>query len=250
MAAADILIPVYHEGRNILTILDHLEKTVRSSIRVLVCYDREDDPTIEVVRRARKRPFEIVLVKNEGRGVHGALMTGFRRSAAPAVIVYPADDDVNGVILDEMIRLSGYGCDIVAPSRFMKGGCMKGCRFTKAALVRGAAFTLYHLARIPTHDPTNGFRLFSRRALDSIEIESTEGFAFSIELLVKAHRRRMRIAELPASWFERKQGKSRFKILKWMPTYLCWYFYAIATTYFGRRTSASLAPAQGTAHGA
>jgi hypothetical protein len=105
--------------------------------------------------------------------------------------------------------------------------------------VRSAAASLYYLAAIPARDPTNGFRLFSRRVIERIAVESTEGFTYSLELLVKAHRLRWAIAEVPASWFERAAGKSRFKVLKWMPAYLKWYFYAFATTY-ARKSAATV----------
>ena len=41
-----------------------------------------------------------------------------------------------------------------------------------------------------------------------------------------------RVAEVPALWFERKHGTSRFKVLKWLPAYLRWYAYAFATTRY------------------
>jgi hypothetical protein len=70
--------------------------------------------------------------------------------------------------------------------------------------------------------------------LDEIPIESKVGFAYSIELLVKAHRLRWPIAEVPVSWFERKAGKSRFRTLGWLPQYSRWVFYALATTFLMR----------------
>ena len=112
---------------------------------------------------------------------------------------------------------------------------MIGCRWTKAVLVRAVAFTLRHLARLPTRDPTNGFRLFSRRVLDGIPIESSRGFTYSIELTVKAHRRGWKVCDVPARWEERRAGKSRFRILPWAGPYLRWYFYAMATTWLRRR---------------
>jgi hypothetical protein len=111
---------------------------------------------------------------------------------------------------------------------------MKGCPALKAILVRVSAFALYHFARTPTGDPSNGLRIFSRRVLDTIQIESTVGFAYSIELLVKAHRLGWRVGEVPALWFERRAGKSRFQVLKWVPQYLKWFAYAFATTYMCR----------------
>jgi len=39
--------------------------------------------------------------------------------------------------------------------------------------------------RLPATDASNGFRLFSRRAIERIVVESNQGFCYSIELLVK-----------------------------------------------------------------
>lgn len=231
MVSLDIVVPVYNEGENIVGVLDALRRSVKRPIRVLICYDRDDDNTLPVVREYAGASFEIVPVKNHRRGVHGAVVTGFQASSAPAVLVMPADDTYNAGILDQMVDRLEQGCDIVAPSRFMKGGRMVGCPWLKAVLVRTSAFVLYHLARLPTHDPTNGFRLFSRRVLDLIPIESSEGFTYSIELLVKCHRLGWKISEVPSYWYERKKGASRFKVLKWSPAYLRWVFYAFATTY-------------------
>ena len=117
---------------------------------------------------------------------------------------------------------------------------MQGCPWLKAVLVRTAAFTLHYIAALPTRDPTSGFRMFSRRVIDQIDIESDQGFCYSIELLVKAHRLGWRVGEVPALWFERQHGASRFRVLKWLPAYLRWYRYAFATTFL-RRSSATVA---------
>jgi len=101
-------------------------------------------------------------------------------------------------------------------------------------IVRVADFLLVHFARLPTHDATNGFRLFSRRTLETVHIESTKGFTYSIELLAKVHRLGWKIDQVPVKWFERPDKKSRFKLLSWVPAYLPWFFYAFATTWLRR----------------
>jgi hypothetical protein len=111
---------------------------------------------------------------------------------------------------------------------------MTGCPWLKAALVRAGNFSLFHLARLPTRDASNGFRLFSRRVMDDIVVESDRGFCYSIELLVKCHRLGWRIGEVPARWFERAHGTSRFQVIRWLPAYLRWYLYAFATTCLRR----------------
>ena len=232
----DVVIPVYNEGANIAPTLRALANNVKTPLRVLICYDREDDNTLPAIAAIRGALGGLVIenVRNTGRGAHGAVLSGFAASKAPYAVVLPADDDYNAGMLDAMVAKADSGCDIVCASRFMAGGGMHRCPWLKAVLVRAGNFTLYHIARLPTHDASNGFRLFSRRVMDQIAIESTRGFCYSIELLVKCHRLRWRVGEVPAQWYERTQGTSRFQVIKWLPDYLRWYAYAFATTYLRR----------------
>ena len=230
----DIVIPVYNEGASIGRVLETLRAQVRTPFRVLICYDRDDDDTLPVLVPFQARGMSVLPVKNRGRGAFGAVVTGFAESRAPAVLVFPADDDYNAARLDGMVAKFKEGCDVVCASRFMPGGRMVGCPPLKAAIVRASAWALYHLAGVPTHDPSNGFRLFSRRALDRVPIESTEGFTYSIELLLKCQRLGWGVGEVPVEWYELKVGQSRFKVLRWLPAYFEWFVYAFATTYLRR----------------
>jgi dolichol-phosphate mannosyltransferase len=232
----DIVIPVYNEGRNIVATLAALKRSVTTPARVLICYDHAEDDTLPAIRANAQAHAGLVVesVRNRGRGAHAAVMTGFAASTAPFVLMYPADDDTNAAMLDRMVALARSGCDIVCASRFRPGGAMVGCPLLKAALVRSANFTLRHVARLPTTDASNGFRMFSRRVVERIPVESEAGFCYSIELLVKAHRLGWRIAEVPVRWFERRHGASRFQVIKWLPAYLRWYAYAFATTFLRR----------------
>jgi dolichol-phosphate mannosyltransferase len=229
----DIVIPVYNEGNIILATLAELRWQVSTPSRILICYDRPDDDTLAMIEAHPEQVegLNVEFVRNHSRGAHAAVMSGFAASRAPFVLVFPADDDFNAGIIDAMVAKAEQGADVVCAGRFIPGGCMVGCRWLKAMLVRTAAFTLYYVARLPTRDATNGFRLFSRRVIDSIEIESDIGFSYSLELLVKCHRLGWPITDVPAKWYERKQGGSRFQVLNWVPAYLRWYWYAFATTF-------------------
>ena len=103
------------------------------------------------------------------------------------------------------------GNDVVVASRFMKGGSMKGCPIVKSVLVRFASTSLYIFSSIPVRDASNGFRLFSRKLLNSVTIESNLGFAFSLELLAKCNRMGLKIKEIPAQWEERSQAQADLK---------------------------------------
>lgn len=232
MASLDVIIPVFNEGENIVPVLESFRQGIKTDYRVLICYDMDNDDTLPAVRSWSHFSNEkIVFIKNDKRGPHAAVMSGFRASDAPAMMVYPADDDYNAPIVDSMVDEVTKGSSIVCASRFIPGGCMTGCPWVKALLVRVAAWTLFYVGRLPSRDATNGLRMFSKELIKNFDFESTEGFTYSIEILVKAHRDGLKITDVPAQWHQRKAGQSRFKILKWVPGYLRWYFYAFATTY-------------------
>lgn len=232
-AEVDIVIPVCNEGRNIASVLEALRREVLTAFRVTLVYDREDDDTLVAISE-HPPTIDLRAVRNRGRGAFEAVVTGLTASDAPFVIVYAADDDYNAGRLEAMIALARSGADIVVASRFVTGGRMTGAPLLKHLLVRGAALVLRHVARLPVHDPSNGFRLFSRRVIRLIPLESSQGFTYSIEYLVKCHRLRWPIAEVPVEWHERTHGRSRFRVLRWLPAYLRWFCYAFATRYLNR----------------
>ena len=128
-----------------------------------------------------------------------------------------------------------HNADIVVASRFVKGGSMVGCPFIKSILVRIASSTLYFFSSIPVKDASNGFRLFSKKLLEKVKIESKLGFAYSLELLVKCNRLNMKILEVPAQWEERSVGESNFKIFKWLNEYIKWYVYGLQTFWLKKK---------------
>jgi hypothetical protein len=105
----------------------------------------------------------------------------------------------------------------------MPGGRQLGGPPLKRLMSRVAGLTLHWFARVATHDPTSNFKLYSRRFLDSVTIESTAGFELALELTVKATLAKRRVAEIPTTWRDRTAGQSNFKLRQWLPHYLHWY---------------------------
>jgi hypothetical protein len=147
------------------------------------------------------------------------------------VLVFGADESNNADIIDEMYAKFKEGNDIIVASRLTKGGEMSGGPRFKSLVVTVASFVLNRFAFLPATDATYAWRLFSRRILDTVEIESNQGFTYAIELLVKCHRLGWKVAEVPVRWIMRKTGESRFDFKKWLPHYARWFFYALGTTY-------------------
>ncbi len=129
------------------------------------------------------------------------------------------------------------GADVVSASRYMRGGRQVGGPPLKRLMSRTAGLTLYWFAGVPTHDPTNNFKLYSRRFLDTVTIESTAGFELALELTVKATLAGRTVAEVPTTWRDRTAGQSNFKLRKWLPHYLHWYRQAIVGRWLPRAGS-------------
>ena len=223
----DIVVPVYNEGASILNIINAFDDLVATPHNILICFDHENDSSVINIKQNYSKKENIFFVKNKYLGAHGAVMSGIEESISNYVLVMPADDDYNQNIIDRMIDLAtNENIDVVSPCRFTKNSKIENGPFFKFLLVRVVNFSLYYLARVPSKDSTNGFRMFSRKVIENIVITSNKGFTYSIEYLLKSHERRFKCIDYAANWKERKTGKSRFKIFGWSTNYLRWYFYA------------------------
>jgi glycosyltransferase involved in cell wall biosynthesis len=223
----DIVIPVYNEGGAIKNTLLSLINNVKTNHNIFICYDEDTDTTLQVIKNEFNNQNNIFLIKNQGKGVHSAVVTGLKNSLSDYILVMPADDDYNHLIIDQMIyEAHKFSADIICPSRFSKNSKIVNGPFFKFTIVKIVNHSLYYLAGVPSKDSTNGFRLFSKKVINNIKLKSSRGFTYSIEYLLKAYERKMTIRDFPADWYERKTGKSRFKIFGWSKDYLEWYFYA------------------------
>ncbi|MGH9678992.1 MAG: glycosyltransferase [Candidatus Acidiferrales bacterium] len=223
-----IIIPVFNEGANFPFLWDEIKSQIRSPFLALVVYDFDEDDTVPAVRKILSEgETRIRLVKNNVcRGVVGAILTGFKEVERGPILVVMADlsDDLGQV--DKMLALYREGNDLVAGSRYMKGGGIEGGPWFKQFLSRMAGLSLHWFRGIPTHDATNAFKIYDCQMVKPMRIESRRGFELNLELTVKAFLTGYRIAEIPTHWRDRARGESRFRLWNWLPHYLRWYFFA------------------------
>jgi len=201
---------------------------VKTPYEAVFVYDFDKDNTLPVLHQAQKM-LPIRIVKNRfGRGVLNALKTGLSTAEGPFIVVTMADcsDDLTDV--DRMVARAREGYDVVAGSRYMRGGKQVGGPRLKRTLSRLAGLSLHYLSGIPIRDVTNNFRLYRKTVLEKVEIESQGGFELALELTVKAHCAGFRVTEIPTIWNDRRAGESRFRLGRWLPRYLRWYVYGLS----------------------
>ena len=234
-ATLNIVIPVYNEGANIGATLSRIAECLRETAvttYVTIVYDFDADDTLPAIESLRADyPLPIRLQKNRGKGVCEAIKQGLLASQTTFVVVSMADMSDDYEKLPLMLEKANAGWDIVCGSRYMRGGSQPGGPLLKKIISRLIGLSLHWLAGLPTHDATNSYKLYRRSILDAIRLESSGGFEIGIEIVVKAFARRMKITEVPCSWRDRSQGASRFRLAKWIPLYLKWYWYALKTRF-------------------
>ena len=231
MPKLDIIIPVYNEDENILRLLKSFEDSIDCNFRILICYDNETDKTLKHLKNLNIIKNEIKLIKNPKQGPNSAIIEGIKSSNSKIILVYMADDFENIKLINEMVDLIERGNDLVIPSRFITGGKMLGAVKSKEMVTRIGSNLIYYLAGIPYKDCTNAFKMFSASITDVIKFESTMGFTFALELVVKSYFLKLKIIEVPSTWIEVKNRKSNFKMIKWIPYYIYWLLYSMIKNY-------------------
>ena len=222
-----VVMPVFKEGDAVEPVLRALTAAIAEPHEILVVYDFDEDPTVPVIERLAAELPAIRGLRNDlGRGVLNAMKAGLAASSGAYVLISMADGSDEPHVVDSMVELARDGADVVSASRYMPGGRQIGGPPLKRLMSRTAGLTLHWFAGVPTHDPTNNFKLYSRRFLDTVTIESTAGFELALELTVKATIAGRRVAEVPTTWRDRTAGQSNFKLRKWLPHYLHWYWTA------------------------
>lgn len=222
-----IVVPVYNEADNFPNLYSSIKDNIKTKHQIIVIYDFDEDNTVPVVKKYLKFK-NVKLVKNElGKGVVNALKTGFNEVKKGPLIVVMADlsDDLS--IVDKMYQQYLEGSSVICGSRYMKGGKQLGGPLLKRTLSRLAGLSLFVFRRFPTHDVTNNFKLYDKKVLDSIEIESSGGFEIAMEITVKAFKKGYKISEIPTTWRDRTAGEANFKLFSWLPKYLHWYLVAL-----------------------
>jgi glycosyltransferase involved in cell wall biosynthesis len=223
-----VVIPVYNEGEAVAPVLRSLSDALRTPHELVVVYDFDGDTTVPVIERLAADIPELRGLRNDlGRGVLKAMKAGIAGTTGDLVLISMADGSDEPGLVEPMVALARGGAAVVAASRYMRGGRQIGGPLVKRTLSRLAGLSLHWLAGVPTHDPTNNFKLYRRDFLDSVTIESEAGFELALELTVKATIAGRRVAELPTVWRDRTAGQSNFKLRKWLPHYLRWYLAAL-----------------------
>jgi dolichol-phosphate mannosyltransferase len=222
-----VVVPAYCEGPEIADRLKELAKFLGDPHEIILVVDSENDSTLDHVNKLEAEGLISILVNTFGRGPANAIRFGIEHSSGSVIVVFMSDGCDDAIQVSQLVRLVRRGVAVAAASRYAKGGQQVGGPRLKRFLSRLAGVSFRIITGVGTWDATNSFKAYDREFLKRVVIESRNGFEIGIELVSKAHRLGLRVAELPTIWIDRDDGESKFKLVRWIPHYLRWYFFGI-----------------------
>jgi glycosyltransferase involved in cell wall biosynthesis len=222
-----VIVLAHNEGEAIVPCLERILNSIQLPSEVLVVYDSPDDTSVPWIEKCQRADPRVVPVLNLfGRGPARAIRFGFSQVVSDITVVTMADGCDDPTQIDSLARLVDRGVVVAAASRYARGGQQIGGPMLKSSLSRLAGLSLHLLARVGTRDGTNSFKAYSTQFVRMVGIDSDAGFEVGLELVAKARRLRLPVAEIPTIWLERTSGQSNFKLRKWLLLYLKWYLFA------------------------
>lgn len=203
-----VIIPAYNEEKNIGRALQETKRVfdgLGAPYEILVIDDGSSDRTadecgewVRVIRHAR----------NQGKGA--AVRTGVAAAQGEYMLFLDADLATHPQEFVQCIPLLANN-DIVIGSRRVRGAMVAAAQPWHRVLA-GRLFNaiIRRGLDVPFEDTQCGFKAFSARVKPLFSGLQTSGWVFDVEILARARREGMKIAEIPVEW--RDSGSSKLKL--------------------------------------
>lgn len=208
-----LLIPTYNEALNISTLINEIRLTV-PLLQILVIDDNSSDGTAELVNQFMSNDNKVELLSRpEKTGLGNAYRAGFAWGMERNFEYFiEMDADHSHRVADlEKLLAQADKYDLTIGSRWIKGGQIIGWAKHREILSRFGSGYSRILLGLKTRDCTSGFRVFSRRAVESIDFKNIQsnGYGFQVETLYRAHEAGLAVGEVPITFVERREGVSK-----------------------------------------
>lgn len=208
-----IVIPSFNESENLPILLAKIKKTSFKA-RVVIVDDSSKEENKKLLEKTKKTKAKIISRQQKlGRG--SAVMAGFKELLKDKKIEYFFEMDADlshnpeefGRFLE---KIKSKKADLVVGSRYIKTSKITNWPLQRYIQSRIINFFLRFFLGLKLTDFTNGFRLYSRRAVEFLinaDLQTT-GFILLSETAYKMKQNGFKITEVPISFSDRKYGKS------------------------------------------
>ena len=208
-----LLIPTYNEVLNIGTLINEIRSTF-PALQILVIDDNSSDGTAEIIKQLIVNDNKIgLLSRPEKTGLGNAYRAGFAWGLErnfEYFIEMDADHSHRVLDLEKLLEQAGK-YDLTIGSRWIKGGEIIGWAKHREILSRFGSGYSRILLGLKVRDCTSGFRVFSKKAIKSIDFQNIQsnGYGFQVETLYRVHEAGLSVGEVPITFVERREGVSK-----------------------------------------
>jgi dolichol-phosphate mannosyltransferase len=209
-----VCIPTYNEARNLREIIPQVISQ-DPRIEVLVIDDHSPDGTGRIADElSRAEPRVHVLHRPAKLGLGTAYLAGFRWAIERGYdYIFEMDADFS----HEPGRLPAFlaaaaDADVVLGSRYLNGRVtVVNWPIRRLLLSYFANLYARWVTGLHVWDLTGGFKCFRRAVLEAIDLSAvaSNGYAFQIEMSVRAWRKGFRLVEIPIVFVDRTEGQSK-----------------------------------------
>lgn len=223
-----VIIPTYNERENLPRLIPAvLEKDER--IEILIVDDASPDGTGEVADQVASEEPRVHTLHRPGKlGLGTAYLTGFRWALERDYdLVFEMDADFS----HDPDHLPAFleaveDADVVLGSRYLEGRVtVVNWPITRLILSYGANVYARIITGLPVADATGGFKCFRRKVLEEVELDQirAEGYAFQIEITLRAWKKGFKIVEIPIVFTDRDLGESKMsRRIIWEAVWRVW----------------------------
>lgn len=210
--ALALVIPTLREARNIRPLMGRVRAALDPydlAYEVIVVDDDSRDGIDEIVAElASEDPRIRLIVRNNERGLAGAVLRGWAETDAHVLAVMDADLQHPPELLPKLWSELNAGADLVVGSRYASGGCMRGWKLVRQLISRIAIWMTMPVQRagIRARDPMSGFFMVRRSCIQRIGLQKS-GFKILLEILARAEIRS--VVEVPFTFGRRHAGASK-----------------------------------------
>jgi len=209
-----VIIPTYNEAANVPNLVPQV-LCQDPQLEILIVDDNSPDGTGQLAEAiAQAEPRVHVLHRDGKRGLGTAYVTGFRWALEREyayVFEMDADFSHDPAHLKHFLKAT-EGADLVLGSRYLDGR-VTVVNWPMPRLVLSYFANIYArwLTGLRIWDLTGGFKCFRRRVLEAVDLSRvrSNGYAFQIEMSVRAWRKGFTLKEIPIVFVDRTEGQSK-----------------------------------------
>jgi dolichol-phosphate mannosyltransferase len=209
-----VVTPTYNERDNLPKFVDSVRRALPAA-HILVVDDSSPDGTgLLADELSKKDPQVQVLHREKKLGLGTAYIAAFAQGLADGYERFfemDADLSHDARYLPDFVRALDEGYEVVIGSRNIPGGGVDGWGPGRHFMSRGGSLYSRLILGLPIRDLTSGYKAFSRRALEAIDLPSvhSNGYSFQIEMTYRATLRGLRVKEVPIVFVDRSAGRSK-----------------------------------------